>query len=216
MEKLALGTSKLALATSKGGAGKTATVRSLAAALEAMGLRVLILDADKNQNALAWVEKRQQTQETTIEGRAVEGPNAVPKIRTDCDVVIVDTAGVEDGISAKLTAWADLFIVPTLNDEDSANEALDTFEMLRDYDAEARILRIYDAREKAENADIDELLKAENAPVFATVLRKTSAIKKLAKNGQAPTDIKTRSFFGRSEGDDARSDLAALIKEMGI
>ena len=104
--------------------------------------------------------------------------------------------------------------MPTFNDTDSLNEALDTCEILGSLRAAHGILRIYDMREKEDNRDADEFLESENAPVLDTVLRKTSAFKKLNKQGLAPTDIKTKRFFGRNEGDDARSDLANLIKEI--
>jgi cellulose biosynthesis protein BcsQ len=214
-EQMKIKNKKIGLASTKGGAGKSQTCKQLAAAYEAMGLRVLILDTDENNNSLNWVDIRSENMETTIVARDVKTTNDVQRQNIDeFDIVLVDVAGTATSLTKSLIEWCDIVIVPTFCDIDTCNETADTFEIVSNYGGTAKVLRIYDIDNKIDNSDADKFFKEENISTFKTILRKSRGISRLAKEGKAPADIKTKWFMGRSEGNDARADLKSIIKEI--
>ena len=106
----------IALGSAKGGVGKSATVKSPAAAYEANGKKVLIIDADTNANSATWLDFRKQNMpDTTIDGVRVKSSNAV--VTQDIegyDIVLIDTSGVASSLTAKLAQFCDLFLCADL------------------------------------------------------------------------------------------------------
>ena len=207
--------SKIALSSTKGGAGKSQTCKQLAAAYEAMGLRVLILDTDENNNSYNWVEIRKENFDTTIEARDLKTANEVNRQNIEgYDVVIADVAGTSSSLTKALIDWSDIVIVPTFCDIDTCNETIDTCEIVTNYGGTAKALRIYDLDNKIDNDEADAFLKEEGVNLFKTILRKSRGISRLAKEGKAPSDIRTKWWMGKTEADDARADLKNIIKEI--
>ena len=208
-------TLRIGMASTKGGCSKSSTCKQLAAAYEAMGLRVLILDTDENNNSYNWVEIRQETMGSTIEARDLKSSNDVARQNIDdYDVVIVDVAGSSSSLTKSIIDWADIIIVPTFSDLDTCNETIDTCEIVTNYGGNAKALRVYELGNKIDNEEADTFLKDEGVKLFKTILRKTWGISRLAKEGKAPSDIKTKWWMGKTAADDARADLKNIIKEI--
>lgn len=103
------------VASSKGGAGKTTLATNLAAALAAEGLDTVLVDADRQQSALRWCEKRALTTAAPVLGLAGVRRNWRRQVPEDADAVIIDTAA---GVTpAGLQPWLDgasALLVPVL------------------------------------------------------------------------------------------------------
>lgn len=101
----------------KGGAGKTTTARNMAVAAVLSGLRVAVLDADRQRTLSRWLERRPDTlpsiQSFEVPMRDID---SAPDPIEDVDLLIVDTpASVEDhpGALKSLIEAADLILLPS-------------------------------------------------------------------------------------------------------
>lgn len=106
----------VAIATQKGGAGKTTLATNLAVAQARDGLLTLLIDADGRQKtALEWFRKR-SNQENPI---VIEAPDRESLMRLfdlasekDIDRVIVDTPGVDSLLVNNAIAHANFVLMP--------------------------------------------------------------------------------------------------------
>jgi chromosome partitioning protein len=101
----------VALATQKGGTGKSSLAVSLAVAAQERGVKVHLIDLDPQGTTRNWYERRRmaEPQVATIE------PNRLPALlakswANGCELVFIDTPGV-DLPAASLQA-ADLILIP--------------------------------------------------------------------------------------------------------
>ena len=104
----------LALVSSKGGSGKSTIAAYVAVAAVQAGKRVVILDADPQGSLSAWSGRRQAGDVGVISIEPNKVPEAVKRIRErgTVDLVVVDTAGVEDAGAVVVARAADLVLVP--------------------------------------------------------------------------------------------------------
>lgn len=117
----------IVVASSKGGAGKTSLVTALAVNLAALGYRVLVNDADRNQAFATWhktAEAPPLTCTTEIDHNAIVGHLLAQA--EDQDVVICDTAGFENQTAVFAMGTADIVLIPCMPDRNSVLEARKT------------------------------------------------------------------------------------------
>ena len=101
----------VALATQKGGTGKTMLACSLAVAAMERGLRAGILDADPQATAQAWYRLREAEGPDVAGVEAAEIAAVAAAAGGRYDLLVIDTAGQASAANAALRA-ADLCIVP--------------------------------------------------------------------------------------------------------
>lgn len=185
----------LTCAQSKGGAGKTAIISTLAPNLAAHGYRVCVVDSDRNQSFASW------------HAQAYEGPpltcvSEVDHIRLvdlaaahaeTHDVVLVDTAGFENLTAASAIGMADYVLIPCMPDRGSVRETLRTAQQVASLAKAARrtiphgiILTRWKVRGLAERAALDSLTEA-GLPLLAAMFADLSDFTKLSFSGIAPT-----------------------------
>jgi chromosome partitioning protein len=100
---------KVALANLKGGVGKTTTAVHLAHALEAGGVRVLLVDADGQGSALAWSEAFTIP---TVALPVKDLHRRLPQLARDHDHVVIDTPPGDLAVVRSALQAADLVVVP--------------------------------------------------------------------------------------------------------
>ena len=110
-----MGTKIVAVTINKGGAGKTMISRSLAAVAAEVGLAVLIVDMDTQQNSTNWRRRRpdemplplvQFTTENDLEETLARARAA------ECDLVIIDTPPGRSTEAPAAVEVADLVLIP--------------------------------------------------------------------------------------------------------
>lgn len=105
----------LAVAINKGGAGKTMVTKCLSTAASLVGLNVLILDMDTQQNATQWGRRRKSFNPLPIVRFTTE--NDLPEElslakQAGCDLVIIDTPPGRSTETPAAIEAADLVICP--------------------------------------------------------------------------------------------------------
>lgn len=101
---------QIAIASSKGGVGKSAVSIHVCYALSKQGFKVVLADADSNQSSTYWAERADQNGHdlgfTVIDGIDDEVPQ-------DCEILWIDTQGNPDLTELeKLSQNMDLVILP--------------------------------------------------------------------------------------------------------
>lgn len=124
----------IAIATSKGGTGKTTLVAGLAAFWRANGKRVLALDTDPNRNLLdrldgSGIDCRPVTEDAIL----AEAMRA----RVNADVVLIDVTG-RPAKGLVCVATADVVLIPCRPDRADIGEAARTQDVVRNAGAMSR------------------------------------------------------------------------------
>lgn len=107
--------SVLAMASLKGGSGKTTIGLSLAVAAEEAGLRTIVIDVDPQQASAKWGDVRAATGDklAVISAMATRLPQALDEaLQLGAQLVVVDTAAHAEGILAATIDVADLVLIP--------------------------------------------------------------------------------------------------------
>lgn len=118
----------ITIASSKGGAGKTALCMVLAANLSALGRRVAVLDADPNASFADWHAYNYEGAAILVEAETRETPlvERAQALAETYDVVLIDTAGFGNRTAVFAMGTADLVLVPLMPDRHSVREAIRT------------------------------------------------------------------------------------------
>ena len=104
----------VAVASSKGGVGKSSYIMAIASALAKSGLNVGILDNDPNQPVIEWLSENPVENITaTPKVSDTEVFDTLDKMREIHDIVLADMEGSANLGVAMAIASADLVIVPS-------------------------------------------------------------------------------------------------------
>jgi len=123
----------IALATSKGGAGKSTLARGLAAHWFALGRKPALIDADPT----ATLSKRYNPQGKLGAVPVIAEPEelvaeVIDKLRAQYTPVIVDTAGFRNRTTISALVVADLAIIPLKPAAEDLDCAVATYELIRE------------------------------------------------------------------------------------
>jgi chromosome partitioning protein len=115
----------ITVASSKGGAGKTAITTCLAVNLAAQGYRIAVIDADPNGIFSGWHSANYEGPQLTClaEPRHIEVVDAAQDLAERHDVVLIDTAGFENKTALTSIGTADWVLIPIMPDRGSIVEA---------------------------------------------------------------------------------------------
>ena len=101
------------LVTQKGGSGKSTTGASLAVAAMQRGIRVFMLELDRQGTWSAWTEAR-ETEDLDFE--AIDANDLAPSLETlrraNYDLVIIDTPGTDNPAINEVMRLCDLALIP--------------------------------------------------------------------------------------------------------
>lgn len=169
----------VALASEKGGCGKSTLAINLAVHWHVMGYRVLLCDADPQGTAIQWA--------AVAEGKGVDAPSvvaagdnlrsALAPLLTQHDITIIDTPGRMGRRLAAALMLADLVLVPTAPstaDVWALGGLLDTLEQAREVRPDLRAVLVVnrsDGRTRIGRASTDVLsavTELEHCPVAIT------------------------------------------------
>lgn len=104
----------IAIASPKGGAGKSTTAVILATEIARMGVPVVMLDCDPNKSVSLWASRGVLPQRITVLNDITETDviKTIRKHDKDGQVVIVDLEGVASLLMSRAISQADLVITP--------------------------------------------------------------------------------------------------------
>jgi chromosome partitioning protein len=183
----------VAVASSKGGGGKTLLCCVLAPGLAAQGYRVGVVDGDPNTSFSAWhngylgPEIRCQA-----EARDVELVDLAQAWADELDLVLIDTAGFSNLTAAAAMGCADYVLVPAMPDRGSTREAARTIEKVASLAKAARraigasvVLSQWRQGGQAEAAALADLADFGIDRIMRTAVPDRAAFRKLSFDGRA-------------------------------
>lgn len=205
----------LAIASSKGGVGKTTLTRIIAASAAADGVPVTVLDADPNSAFAGWcAEVYEGPAITTI---AEADQDAVARhidalARQDVGLALIDTAGFQNLAANVAMVGADAVLIPTLPGRDELRETARTVKRAQGLARAARRdipVRVVVTRSQPRTTLARHILgelEGMDLPRLETVLTQSTAIAEVASTGRLPAK-------GPSAEEIAR--LLAELRELG-
>lgn len=113
---------------SKGGAGKSTTLATIATHMANDGAKIAIIDTDPNKDTLSFCE----LSNFNFEYGFVDNPNnikpAISQLKeTGYDVIFIDTAGADSTLNTYVIANSDLVIIPSKCNKSDAEKAVYTY-----------------------------------------------------------------------------------------
>jgi chromosome partitioning protein len=107
----------ISFVSQKGGAGKTTLAASCGVQASETGLRVCMMEMDKQGSLAAWHEARQRLgrdePEFLLIDSAAKLKTALAALKADFDLVIIDTKGEDSAFTSSAIAASDFCILPT-------------------------------------------------------------------------------------------------------
>ena len=182
-------------ANPKGGTGKTTSCLVLAEQLHLDGLTVGLLDADPNQNLLAWCRNREEDGRSNPfavapQPAAEEVFDAIDAMQGRCEFLLVDLEGVADMRFANATMASDLVVIPLQPSPMENRQAARTTKMLRDSGRRARrdvahaiLLNQLNGFQTNEERILRDELAAHGTPVFGAGLMRREIFKTMFGEG---------------------------------
>jgi chromosome partitioning protein len=104
----------LAVASQKGGSGKTTLALHLAVIASQAGLRTILVDCDPQRSAAGWWHSRQATSPELVETEPARLRDLVPTAAADgADLLIIDTRPSVERDTLDVARAADFVLIPT-------------------------------------------------------------------------------------------------------
>lgn len=129
----------IAMASSKGGCGKSTTALILAGAFAADGYRVHIIDADRSGRLARWAEAGSKPEAITASRADEKTMRAeIERARQAADVVLIDVEGSANMSLALAITQADAVLVPANPSAPDVEDAIATVALIRDLESGRR------------------------------------------------------------------------------
>ncbi|UUX50269.1 ParA family protein [Nisaea acidiphila] len=198
----------IAVANTKGGAGKTTLATTLAAHYAARGLDTALGDLDLQQSSLGWLRRR-PSDLPRIRGVDLEEEGAKPRKKTE--ILVVDcVAAMSRDVVKDVVKQADVIVIPVLPsafDEDGTRRFIDQLGGLKPIRKNKRAVAFVGNRVRLRTRAAEQLehfLEDLGFPKVAT-LRDTQLFAQAAAEGKAIQELTSRRAY------DHVMDLQPLI-----
>ena len=212
----------ISFASSKGGAGKTTSAIVLATEL-AQGTDVILIDADPAGRLMRWsrlAELPRRLRAISSDGeRTIQ--DEVARAAAEAAFVIIDLEGSASRLSSFAIAESDLVIVPTGDEQQDADEAIETLAQIA---MEGRARRraipaavLFARTNAAVKSKLERHINAElrvAAPAFATELHRRTAFSSLHNAGGGLRQLDTSEVSGIERAIDNAQAFAAEVIDM--
>ncbi|MEO9962290.1 MAG: ParA family protein [Nisaea sp.] len=198
----------IAVANTKGGAGKTTLATTLAAHYAGRGLQTALGDLDLQQSSLGWLRRR-PSEVPKISGVDLEEEGAKPRKKTD--VLVVDcVAAMSRDVVKDVVKRADVIVIPVLPsafDEDGTRRFIEQLAELKPIRKNKRAVAFVGNRVRLRTKAAERLNHFLEDLGFPTVamLRDTQLFAQAAQNGIAIMELPSRRTY------DHVMDLQPLI-----
>jgi chromosome partitioning protein len=173
----------VALASSKGGCGKSTTALILASAILAAGYKVRIIDADRSERLAKWASHGTKPDDVTVVTANEKTLRAeIEKGKEEAEIVIIDVEGSANMSVALAIGHADAVIVPANPSAPDVEDAISTVALIRD--TEKMIgrpkphgllwSRVPAAIRSREFAALEEQVEEGGIPVLGRIVERTA------------------------------------------
>src|SRR3954469_10409006 len=192
----------IAIASAKGGCGKTTLAILLGTELALEGYTVDLLDCDVNQHATAFGKK------AAVSGFAVvpsidEG-NVLSELRkaeAERDVVLIDLPGGSSTLALKALQRSNFVLVPCQASLPDVRDAVKTVAQIDDAEELSRVkiarslvwTRVLPGFESRTAKHVRQSVEAKQLPMFSAQLKELAAFRELHITGQVPQQIDAKS-----------------------
>jgi chromosome partitioning protein len=193
----------IALASSKGGAGKSTAAVLLASELARGGATVTIIDADPNQPVARWSRKPGKPDKLSVIGDVTEDTliDTVEDAARKTAFVIIDLEGTRSVMVGQAISLADFVIIPTRGSHLDVHESVRVIKSIRQYE---RVVKrpipfavLYTQTNPAIRPrtlqDIEAELLEQGVPAFATALHDRDAFRCVWSYGGTVHDLPTET-----------------------
>ena len=212
----------IALASSKGGCGKSTTALILASAFSSDGYRVRIIDADRSKRLERWGKSEQVCNLVSVVHADDQTLSAaVDKGRGEADVVIIDVEGSANMVLAYAVGYADAVIVPANPSAPDVEDAVQTVALIRSTakmvrkDIPYALLwsRVPTAIRSREIKALEAQVSDGGIPVLGRVFERT-AFKSMFSFGATLDSLSSSDVPGLEKAKAEALELAALVIDL--
>lgn len=211
----------IALASPKGGAGKSTSAALLGSDLAERGTTVTIIDADPNHPLVKWgrrpgIPERLKVIETNSEEQLVD---AIEDAARKTAFVIIDLEGTASSTVGVAMSRADLVIIPTKGSDLDAAEAVKAIKFIRFQEKNYRraipfavlFTQTRPAIRPKTQVNIETELSEQGIPMFGTQLHERDPYRAIFSFGGTLSGLDPKQVRGI---DAAMADVRALSNEM--
>jgi chromosome partitioning protein len=203
----------ITFASGKGGCGKTTAAVALAGEAVCRGLRVVLIDLDRQRSALDWRAVEAEGARPEVIGAGAGFSSVLESLRDAFDLAILDTPGRESAIGREAMLASDDVVIPCQPsplDLWSASETLAVARQARGMRPSLKVRTLITragARRKL-SREIVAALEATDAPPLTTVIHDRADYPSALAAGVSPATY-------RPDGQ-AATEIAALADELEI
>jgi chromosome partitioning protein len=188
----------LAVASAKGGVGKTTLSILTGAELALDGYRVALLDSDLNQHAAAFGDKAGIPNLSVVSG--IDESNILFELRkaeSNSDVVIIDLPGGSSMLALKALQRSNFVIVPCQMSLPDVRDAVKTIAQINDAQDLSRLTiarsliwtRVLPGFESRSAKHVRQGVEEKNLPVFYEHQKELAAFREMHLTGHVPRQV---------------------------
>src|SRR3954453_11032763 len=185
----------IAIASAKGGCGKTTLAILLGTELALEGYTVALLDCDVNQHATAFGKKAAGSGFAVVP--SIDEGNVLSELRkaeAERDVVLIDLPGGSSTLALKALQRSNFVLVPCQVSLPDVRDAIKTLAQIDDAQELARTgiaraliwTRLPPAFESRSARHVRESVEGKALPVFSSALHERAAFRELHLTGETP------------------------------
>lgn len=212
----------IAMANSKGGAGKSTLCLLIASELAQAGSEVLIIDADEQQSCSQWATRCRDAK--TLPDKLEVVPATSPEDlvaalkRNQADIVVIDVQGSMNKMLIAAIVASDVTLVPAKANVMEMTETVKLFEWAHSSLKRAPLRLVLTRVEgidvnTAAFRDAVQMIRDHNLPALKTFIRARKVYEQFSNNSGSLATI-ARDASKKEQVDKARANIVSLIEDI--